>query len=115
MHGYGYGQDEDQGQLGAWYVMSSIGLFDVKGLVEIDPSFQFGSPLFDKVEIETGSGQSIIINTSHNGPGNYYIQSIKLNGKEYKNRQIDLDLLLSGAELDIVMGDKPNQSLYQPL
>ena len=26
------GRDEDQGQLGAWYVMSSIGLFDVKGL-----------------------------------------------------------------------------------
>ncbi|MFW6328220.1 MAG: GH92 family glycosyl hydrolase, partial [Bacteroidota bacterium] len=29
MHGYGYGQDEDQGQLGAWYVMSGMGLFDV--------------------------------------------------------------------------------------
>ena len=29
IHGYGYGQDEDQGQLGAWYVMSALGLFDV--------------------------------------------------------------------------------------
>lgn len=36
IHGYGYGQDEDQGQLGAWYVMSALGLFDVKGLTEID-------------------------------------------------------------------------------
>lgn len=25
IHGYGYGQDEDQGQLGAWYVMSALG------------------------------------------------------------------------------------------
>ena len=24
IHGYGYGQDEDQGQLGAWYVISSL-------------------------------------------------------------------------------------------
>ena len=24
IHGYGYGQDEDQGQLGAWYVMSAL-------------------------------------------------------------------------------------------
>ena len=46
IHGYGYGQDEDQGQLGAWYVMSALGLFDVKGLTEIDPKFQIGAPLF---------------------------------------------------------------------
>ena len=32
IHGYGYGQDEDQGQLGAWYVISSLGLFYLKGL-----------------------------------------------------------------------------------
>ena len=30
-HGYGYGQDEDQGQLGSWYVLSAMGLFDVQG------------------------------------------------------------------------------------
>ncbi|MBQ4228696.1 MAG: GH92 family glycosyl hydrolase, partial [Bacteroidaceae bacterium] len=37
IHGYGYGQDEDQGQLGAWYVMSSIGLFAVDGLTSPEP------------------------------------------------------------------------------
>ena len=47
----GYGQDEDQGQLGAWYVMASMGLFDVKGLTAPDPSFQLCSPLFDKITI----------------------------------------------------------------
>lgn len=31
VHGYGYGQDEDQGQLGAWLVMAGLGLFDVQG------------------------------------------------------------------------------------
>ena len=51
IHGYGYGQDEDQGQLGAWYVMSALGLFDVKGLTEIDPKFQIGAPLFDKFTV----------------------------------------------------------------
>ena len=51
IHGYGYGQDEDQGQLGAWYVISSIGLFDVAGLCDKDASFALGSPKFDKVTI----------------------------------------------------------------
>ena len=51
IHGYGYGQDEDQGQLGAWYVISSMGLFDVKGLAGTNPSFGLGAPLFDKITI----------------------------------------------------------------
>ena len=51
-HGYGYGQDEDQGQLGAWYVLAGMGLFDVQGGVCDKPTFQIGSPLFDKVEIK---------------------------------------------------------------
>ncbi len=37
IHGYGYGQDEDQGQLGAWYVLAGIGLFDVKGGSDSNP------------------------------------------------------------------------------
>ncbi|MEG0647986.1 MAG: GH92 family glycosyl hydrolase, partial [Bacteroides sp.] len=50
-HGYGYGQDEDQGQLGAWYVLASMGLFDVQGGTNSEPTMQIGSPLFDKITI----------------------------------------------------------------
>ena len=45
VHGYGYGQDEDQGQLGSWYVMASLGLFDVKGFTDLKPTVQIGSPI----------------------------------------------------------------------
>lgn len=113
IHGYGYGQDEDQGQLGAWYVMASMGLFDVKGLIEIEPSFQFGSPLFDKIEIETGRGKTIVINTENNTPENYYIQSIQLNGEDFQKRNINLDTLLEGAELNIELGKSPAKDVYQ--
>ena len=51
VHGYGYGQDEDQGQLGAWYVIASMGLFDMKGLTDCEPAFALGSPLFDKITV----------------------------------------------------------------
>lgn len=50
-HGYGYGQDEDQGQLGVWYVLAAMGLFDVQGGTNKVPTMQIGSPLFDKVTI----------------------------------------------------------------
>ncbi|RYY58148.1 MAG: glycoside hydrolase family 92 protein, partial [Chitinophagaceae bacterium] len=51
IHGYGFGQDEDQGQLGAWFVMASIGLFDVQGGAAAQPRMQLASPIFDKVTI----------------------------------------------------------------
>ena len=52
VHGYGYGQDEDQGQLGAWYVLAAIGLFDVQGGTALHPTMQLATPLFDQVRIK---------------------------------------------------------------
>lgn len=69
-HGYGYGQDEDQGQLGAWYVMAAMGLFDVQGGSCERPTFQIGSPLFDKIEIKlspmNATGKTFVIETTGN-------------------------------------------------
>jgi len=112
IHGYGYGQDEDQGQLGAWYVMASIGLFDVKGLIDVDPSFQFGSPVFDKVVIET-RGKQITILTENNSDDNLYVDSIYCNGSVYRGDQIKLSTLLKGVTLKFKMHSSPNDSRYE--
>ena len=113
IHGYGYGQDEDQGQLGSWYVMSSMGLFDVKGLTETNPSFQIGSPMFDNIQIENGYGHRIVIETKNNKPNNYYVQSVKLNGEPLKENSVPLSTLKKGATLEFVMGDQPNRNLFK--
>ena len=113
IHGYGYGQDEDQGQLGAWYVMSSIGLFDVKGLIETEPTFQFGSPLFKEVRIDVGNNKTLTIRTTNNGPENYYIQSIELDGKPYTKSEIPLEELQDGAVLEFHMGPEPEPDLFK--
>lgn len=48
-HGYGLGQDEDQGQLGAWYVLASIGPFDVEGMVRRDAPVAVVPPVFARM------------------------------------------------------------------
>lgn len=111
IHGYGFGQDEDQGQLGAWFVMASIGLFDVKGLIEIDPSFQFGSPLFDRIEIATGN-KPIIIEASRTSSDDLYLQSILVNGKPRHSNGIQLKELKKGAKLKFELGSIPNEKLF---
>ena len=112
LHGYGYGQDEDQGQLGAWYVLASIGLFDVQGHAAQRPSFQIGSPLFDHIEIELNKNYyvegKIIIEAKNNNDQNIYVQSAKLNGKVLDNCWFYSDELMKGGKLELVMGAKPN-------
>lgn len=108
LHGYGYGQDEDQGQLGAWYVMSSIGLFDVKGLTGDNPSFQIGSPLFDHVEIKLNplyyKGKRFVIETVNNSNSNIYVQKVRFNGKQMKGGALSFADLTNGGKLSLWMG-----------
>lgn len=114
LHGYGYGQDEDQGQLGAWYVMASIGLFDVQGGTSEKPTFQIGSPLFDQIKLKlntkNASGKEFIIDVVNNNKKNIYIQKAFLNGKPLKSNWIYMEDILKGGNLKLIMGPEPNTS-----
>lgn len=113
-HGYGYGQDEDQGQLGAWYVLASIGLFDVQGGTNENPTMQLGSPVFDKITIALNpayySGSEFVIKTTGNSAQNVYVQSAQLNGSPLENCWINLDDITAGGELTLTMGGSANQN-----
>ncbi len=114
LRGYGVGQDEDQGQLGAWYVMAALGLFDVQGHAAMNPTFQFGSPLFDKVTIQLDpnyySGKELVIETRNNLKENVYVQSVSFSGEKLENCWIDRSLLMKGGKLVFEMGAQPNTS-----
>lgn len=111
IHGYGYGQDEDQGQLGAWYVISSLGLFDMKGLTDQAPSFALGSPLFDKITIRLNDryykGKEFVIEARNNSKQNDYVQSMNLNGKPLTDTRIPFSEIIQGGHLVLEMGSQP--------
>ncbi|HSO88717.1 MAG TPA: GH92 family glycosyl hydrolase [Draconibacterium sp.] len=110
LHGYGFGQDEDQGQLGAWYVMAALGLFDVQGHAAAEPTFQFGSPVFDKVTIQllNNPSEKLIITSDNNSAGNIYVQGLQFNGKNIENCWINRAELMKGGELLFQMDSVPN-------
>lgn len=111
VHGYGYGQDEDQGQLGAWFVQSSIGMFDVKGLTAQKPAFGLGSPLFDKITIRLNKeyypGKQFVIQVKDNSKDNIYVQEYKLNGDVLNSTYLPFATFAKGGKLEVTMGNTP--------
>ena len=111
-HGYGYGQDEDQGQLGAWYVLSTMGLFDVQGGAPAEPTYQIGSPAFDKIVVHlnplNATGKKLVIRTIGNGPEAYYVQKATFNGKPLEQNWLYRKDILAGGELVLTMGTEPS-------
>ena len=112
IHGYGYGQDEDQGQLGAWYVMAALGLFAVDGLTSLDPTFSIGSPIFDKAVIQLNpqyyKGREFVITARNNSKKNVYVQPEKLiNGETTTAGSIKFRDVVKGGTMELTMLKKP--------
>ncbi|RJV08732.1 glycoside hydrolase family 92 protein [Bacteroides sp. AF34-31BH] len=106
IHGYGYGQDEDQGQLGSWYVITALGLFDISGLAENDANMAVGSPKFDKVTITLNrkyyKGDKFVIETRNNAPENVYASEMLLNGKAITKPFVKFSDITAGGKLTVV-------------
>lgn len=104
IHGYGYGQDEDQGQLGAWYVLGAMGLFDVQGGAAEKPTMQLSTPLFDKITIRLNQqyyqGKTFSIITKNNQPDKIYIKQVKYNGKLLKHPSLLFEEITKGGVLE---------------
>ncbi|MCS3799347.1 GH92 family glycosyl hydrolase [Niastella sp. OAS944] len=109
VHGYGFGQDEDQGQLGAWYVMAALGLFDVKGLADAQPQMGITAPLFNKITIQLNqkyyAGKQFVIEAKNNSVQNGYINTMQYNGKTLHQPFISFADITKGGKLLLSMGD----------
>lgn len=98
--------DEDGGGMSAFVVFSMIGFYPVTpGL----PIYAIGSPHFETVIIDNGNGKKIEIIAHNYAPENKYIQSAKLNGKEWNQSWFAHKDLMNGGKLEFTMGDKPNK------
>ena len=101
----GLSGNEDVGQMSAWYILSSMGLYQVE---PAGGKYIFGSPIFNKTVVNVGGGKTFTIEAKNNSAKNIYIQSAKLNGKRYTRSYIDYKDIMKGGILEFVMGDQPS-------
>lgn len=102
----GLSGNEDVGQMSAWYILSSVGLYQVD---PVDGRFVIGSPLFDKATVNVGGGKTFSVVAKNNSDKNIYVQSARLNGKTLKNSYVDFNDIRHGGTLELVMGPKPSK------
>lgn len=104
--GQGFPGDEDNGEMGAWYVLASLGLYPLN---MGNGQFNITSPLFTKATITKDNGEKIIINAPNNSKENVYIKSLKVDGVDYNKTVIDHSALVGhDVTFDYVMTSDPN-------
>ena len=110
----GLSGNEDCGQMSAWYVISSLGLYTIQ---PGQTQYQIGLPQFDKATIYLENGKKFIIANSGSGVGfqNNYVQGMTLNNNSYNKLYIEDAVIQKGGEWDVFTGRLPNKLFIQDL
>ncbi|WP_207510380.1 GH92 family glycosyl hydrolase [Longitalea luteola] len=109
---HGWLGDEDEGQMGAWYVMAALGLFQTDGGASVKPFYEIGSPLFEKATIQLDPtyypGKTFTIEAHNVSDKNRYVQSATLDGKPLTKPWFYHSDLVDGGSLVLEMGPEAN-------
>ena len=95
--------NEDCGQMSAWYVLSSMGFYQV---CPGKPEYTIGSPLFDNVKIQLENGKLFEIAKKNPSDKFQYIQSTILNGKASLSSILSHSAIVTGGKLEFIMQEK---------
>lgn len=98
--------NEDCGQMSAWYILSSMGFYQVNPCNGV---YVFGSPRFSKMSINVRGGNQFTVEAENNSKENIYIQQVYLNGEPYDKAYITYNDIIKGGTLKFVMGNQPNK------
>ena len=100
--------NEDCGQMSAWFVMSAMGFYNV---TPGSGTYVLGTPLFDEIKINQENGKSFVIKASNRSAENFYISSIKLNGKSRTASFLNHQDITNGGLLEMGMSSKPSTNI----
>lgn len=105
-----YPGDEDLGQMSSWFVMSTLGLFQMDGGCSETPFYELSSPRYPKMTIHLrgkyNRGDAFVIEAKNASKENKYIRSITLNGKPVVGFKILQSDILKGGKMVIEMGQE---------
>ncbi|MBM6890156.1 glycoside hydrolase family 92 protein [Bacteroides caecigallinarum] len=102
----GLSGNEDCGQMSAWYIMNSIGFYQV---CPGKPVYSIGRPLFDEVTVNLPDNKQFIVKTVNNSRENKYIEKAVLNGVPLEKPFINHEDIKNGGVLEFTMTSQPTK------
>lgn len=100
----GLAGNDDAGQMSAWYVLSSIGIYPVcPGL----PNYALIAPSFDEVTMHFGADTQFRIVVNRASENDNFVTSATLNGEPYDLSFINHSDIVKGGLLEISLGPNP--------
>ncbi|HEY4902101.1 MAG TPA: GH92 family glycosyl hydrolase [Candidatus Sulfotelmatobacter sp.] len=102
----GLAGNEDCGQMSAWYVISSLGFYAVD---PVSGNYVFGTPLFDRAEVELENGKTLVVEAKRNSPDDRYIKSVLFDGKPYTKLWFRHADITNGATIVFTLSSNPNE------
>ena len=103
--GEGYPGDEDNGELSAWQLFSSLGFYPLQ---MGNPTYAIGSPLYTKATIHLAGGRDLVIDAPRNSAKNVYVRGVTVNGRPQSKTYLTQDQLARGGRIVFDMGSSPS-------
>jgi predicted alpha-1,2-mannosidase len=112
----GFAGDEDNGEMSAWYLFSSLGLYP---LCPGHPSYVLGRPLFPAAHLSLPGNRTLTVRATADGDRPLadcpYVQSVTWNGRPWPRLWISHAELIQGGELCFTLtSDPPPRRRYTP-
>lgn len=100
----GLSGNEDAGQMSAWYVLSSLGIYPVNPASD---QYAIGTPFFDKAVLHLGKASRPLVISAPGAATKPYVQSLSLNGHSITEPSLSHAQLLRGGNLKFTMNSAP--------
>ena len=101
----GLSGNEDCGQMSAWYILNSMGFYQV---CPGKPVYSIGRPVLRQSKLSIlPEGKTFSIVVKNNGKKNKYIESVLLNGKALNIPFFNHQDIANGGTMEIKMTDHP--------
>ncbi len=98
--------NDDCGQMSAWYIFTCMGFYPV---CPASDYYVIGAPQIPKITMRLSNGKTFTTTAQNLSDQNFYVQSVKLNGKVWDSPFLPYMELKDGGTLDFVMGPHPSQ------
>ena len=102
----GYCGDEDNGQMAAWYLFSTLGFYPV---CPGKPGYVVGSPRFAKTTIHLPTGEDLVITAPGVSDEAIHVGSIRVDGEPITRSWIRHKEIARGGEIEFRMQREPNR------